>query len=130
MTDVDCPAETKRAKAGRPPILAIAAALLGILSTARAFEGCMRESTFRPECIHKDRLALPSRKNLDKHRPGAGARHQRGPSTANVYEALFQLTDAGSVEKSLASDYTVSEDGLTYTFKLQSNVTFQFGRSA
>ena len=42
----------------------------------------------------------------------------------NVYEALFALTDAGAVENALAKDYTVSEDGLTYTFTLQSGVTF------
>jgi peptide/nickel transport system substrate-binding protein len=45
----------------------------------------------------------------------------------NVYEALFALTDAGTVENSLAKDYTVSEDGLTYTFTLQSGVTFHSG---
>jgi peptide/nickel transport system substrate-binding protein len=45
----------------------------------------------------------------------------------NVYEALFALTDAGAVANSLAKDYTVSEDGLTYTFTLQSGVTFHSG---
>src|SRR5262245_37734031 len=35
----------------------------------------------------------------------------------NVYEALFQLTDAGSVEPQLVESYEQSEDGLTYTFK-------------
>ena len=32
----------------------------------------------------------------------------------NVYEALFQLTDAGAVEPKLVDSYTASEDGLTY----------------
>ncbi|QMV03285.1 ABC transporter substrate-binding protein [Devosia sp. D6-9] len=45
----------------------------------------------------------------------------------NVYEALFKLTDAGAVEKSLVADYTQSDDGLTYTFKLQPNVKFHSG---
>lgn len=45
----------------------------------------------------------------------------------NVYEALFQLTDAGSVEPALAADYSVSEDGLTYTFTLKDGVTFHSG---
>ena len=45
----------------------------------------------------------------------------------NVYEALFQLTDAGSVEPSLAADYKVSDDGLTYTFTLKDGVTFHSG---
>ncbi|HEY0033587.1 MAG TPA: ABC transporter substrate-binding protein, partial [Devosia sp.] len=45
----------------------------------------------------------------------------------NVYEALFQLTDAGAVEPKLAADYTVSDDGLTYTFTLKDGVTFHSG---
>jgi peptide/nickel transport system substrate-binding protein len=45
----------------------------------------------------------------------------------NVYEALFQLTDAGKIEPVLAADYSVSEDGLTYTFKLKEGVTFHSG---
>ena len=45
----------------------------------------------------------------------------------NVYEALFQLTDAGTVEPVLAKDYKVSDDGLTYTFTLQPGVTFHSG---
>ena len=45
----------------------------------------------------------------------------------NVYEALFQLTDAGAVEPVLAADYTVSDDGLSYTFTLKDGVTFHSG---
>ncbi|WP_429130142.1 ABC transporter substrate-binding protein [Ensifer sp. 4252] len=45
----------------------------------------------------------------------------------NVYEALFTLTDAGGVAPGLVAEQTVSEDGLTYTFKLRPNVTFHSG---
>lgn len=45
----------------------------------------------------------------------------------NVYEALFRLTDAGAVEPVLSKDYTVSDDGLTYTFTLQPGVKFHSG---
>ena len=45
----------------------------------------------------------------------------------NVYEALFQLTDAGTVEPVLAADYSVSDDGLTYTITLKDGVTFHSG---
>ena len=45
----------------------------------------------------------------------------------NVYEALFQLTDAGTVEPKLVDSYEASEDGLTYTFKLKPGVTFHSG---
>ncbi len=45
----------------------------------------------------------------------------------NVYEALFRLDDNGTVSPALVKDYKVSEDGLTYTFTLQSGVTFHSG---
>ncbi|WEK06224.1 MAG: ABC transporter substrate-binding protein [Candidatus Devosia phytovorans] len=45
----------------------------------------------------------------------------------NVYEALFQLADDGSVNPALVDSYEASEDGLTYTFKLKSGVTFHSG---
>ena len=45
----------------------------------------------------------------------------------NVYEALFQLTDDGTVVPQLVDSYSASEDGLTYTFKLQPGVTFHSG---
>jgi peptide/nickel transport system substrate-binding protein len=45
----------------------------------------------------------------------------------NVYEALFKLTDTGAVEPSLVADYSVSDDGLTYTFTLRDGVTFHSG---
>ena len=46
----------------------------------------------------------------------------------NVYQGLYQLTDAGKVEPLLADSYTVSEDGLTYTFTLKRDVTFHSGK--
>ena len=49
----------------------------------------------------------------------------------NIYDRLFEITlnDDGSTEltKSLCEDYTISEDGLTYTFKLKEGVKFSNG---
>ncbi|MGX1798769.1 ABC transporter substrate-binding protein, partial [Streptomyces albidoflavus] len=47
----------------------------------------------------------------------------------NVYEGLFQLTDKGDVEKLLAEDHQVSDDGLTYTFTLRDGVKFHSGKA-
>lgn len=46
----------------------------------------------------------------------------------NVYQGLYQLTDAGKVEPLLADSYTVSDDGLTYTFTLKPGVVFHSGK--
>ncbi len=47
----------------------------------------------------------------------------------NVYEGLYHLTDAGKVEPLLADSYTVSDDGLTYTFLLKPGVVFHSGKA-
>ncbi|MGM7666231.1 ABC transporter substrate-binding protein [Microbacterium sp. A93] len=45
----------------------------------------------------------------------------------NVYEGLVTRTQDNTIEPALASDYEVSEDGLTYTFTLNEGVTFHNG---
>ncbi|WP_062015481.1 ABC transporter substrate-binding protein [Aureimonas sp. AU4] len=45
----------------------------------------------------------------------------------NVYEALFRLTDAGTVEPVLAESHETSADGLTHTFRLREGVRFHSG---
>lgn len=45
----------------------------------------------------------------------------------NVYQGLVARDDDGGVEPSLASDWTVTDDGRTYTFTLEQGVTFHDG---
>jgi peptide/nickel transport system substrate-binding protein len=45
----------------------------------------------------------------------------------NVYETLVKINDDGSFSPLLAKDYTVSDDGLTYTFTLNPGETFANG---
>ncbi len=45
----------------------------------------------------------------------------------NVFEGLTQVDRDGSVKAALAKGWTISDDGLTYTFTLQSGVTFHDG---
>jgi len=47
----------------------------------------------------------------------------------NIFEGLTRIDDNGSVQPGLAESWTVSEDGLTYTFKLHDGVTFHDGTS-
>lgn len=46
----------------------------------------------------------------------------------NVYQGLLSRTPEQDIEASLASDWTVSPDGLTYTFTLREGVTFHDGQ--
>lgn len=45
----------------------------------------------------------------------------------NIYEGLVTRTQDNTIVPSLASDYEVSEDGLTYTFTLNDGITFHSG---
>jgi len=46
---------------------------------------------------------------------------------ANVFEGLTRFGSDGSVRPALAESWEISDDGLTYTFKLQSGITFHDG---
>ena len=45
----------------------------------------------------------------------------------NMFEGLVKASPEGGVTCAVASDYTVSADGLTYTFTLREGVTFHNG---
>lgn len=49
--------------------------------------------------------------------------------TALLYSGLLRATPAGGYEPDLASSYSVSDDGKTYTFTLRENPTFHDGTS-
>lgn len=50
-----------------------------------------------------------------------------GMLTQNVFESLTTVTESGEVQPQLATSWTVSDDGLTYVFKLAEGVTFHDG---
>ena len=46
---------------------------------------------------------------------------------ANLFEGLTRIDENGAVQKGLAESWTISADGLTYSFKLRANVKFHDG---
>lgn len=46
----------------------------------------------------------------------------------NVYQGLVSRTEDGKIVDTLAKSHEISSDGLTYTFELQSGVTFHDGK--
>lgn len=44
-----------------------------------------------------------------------------------IYEPLYWINDEGEEIPMLATEYSISEDGLTWTFQLREGVTFQNG---
>ncbi len=102
---------------------ALAAALAASSALALSAAGALAQDHDPDAVINIGSLYEPQ--NLD-NTAGAG----QGINEAfngNVYEGLFVLTDDGDVEPRLAEDYTISEDGLVYTFTLKDGVTFHSG---
>ncbi|MFD2262453.1 ABC transporter substrate-binding protein [Lacibacterium aquatile] len=65
--------------------------------------------------------------NLDPTAAAASA--IREVTYRNVYEGLTRLDRNGQVQPALAESWTISDDKLTYTFKLRQNVKFHNGRA-
>lgn len=108
----------------KPPFLAALA--LGLVS-AIALAGCAGASS--PAGGADASIAVGSLYepvNLDN--TAGGGQGVTEALNGNVYEGLFTLTDDGKVEPLLATGYTTSEDGLTYTFTLRDGVTFHSGK--
>ncbi|UGS28010.1 ABC transporter substrate-binding protein [Microbacterium resistens] len=63
--------------------------------------------------------------NLDIRRTSGAALEQI--LVDNIYEGLVTRTPDNQITERLASEYSVSEDGLTYTFTLNEGITFHNG---
>ncbi|WP_245990724.1 ABC transporter substrate-binding protein [Bogoriella caseilytica] len=62
---------------------------------------------------------------LERNRGGTSGVRQT--MTRNVYESLGGIDVDGEIYPALAEDWSISEDGLTYTFDLREDVTFHDG---
>jgi peptide/nickel transport system substrate-binding protein len=76
----------------------------------------------------KDTLVLGMALEPPHLDPTAGAAAAiREVTYANIYEGLTRINAAGQVQPALAESWTVSPDGLAYTFKLHAGVRFHDG---
>ena len=91
---------------------------------ALALAGALAASTAEA----KDTLSLGMVLEPPHLDPTAGAAAAiREVTYANLYEGLVRIDAEGKVRPALAASWSVSPDGLTYTFRLHRNVTFQDG---
>ena len=100
-------------------MLATAVALSGGLSLVAAAADDSSEATITIGSLYEPQ-------NLDN--TAGGGQGVTEAFNGNVYEGLFQLTDAGTVEPQLVDSYTTSDDSLTYTFQLKPGVQFHSGK--
>jgi peptide/nickel transport system substrate-binding protein len=115
----------------RPRRIAVAAAAL-VAASALALTACTGSGTGSssgqpdPNASVAIRLAL-SPSNLDIRETTGAPLDQI--LLDNVYQGLVSLTTDQKIVPALAKSWTVSSDGLTYTFDLRTGVTFHDGKA-
>jgi peptide/nickel transport system substrate-binding protein len=74
-------------------------------------------------------LVVGHRESTDFYDPARGYTQTTGIILRAVYETLVTFPDADttSIQPGLATDWTLSEDGLTYTFNLRADAVFSSG---
>jgi len=59
--------------------------------------------------------------------PAKGTDYVQSMALINMYDSLVFPTGSGSLESNLATDWSVSDDNLTYTFELREDAVFHSG---
>jgi len=110
----------------RTVFLATAAAAALVLSACTSTPSAAPTETAAPDPNGSLTVGLVLEPdNLDiRHTSGAALEQVL---VDNVYQGLVTRTEENEIVPSLASDYEMSEDGLTYTFTLNEGVTFHNG---
>lgn len=67
--------------------------------------------------------------NVPVSDPAKGSDEASSTALVNLYDSLVFPTSAGTLQPDLATSWTVSSNGLTYTFKIRQGVTFHNGDS-
>jgi len=83
---------------------------------------------FNPAPTTKQPTALTiSFANVPNLDPAIGSDEASSAAFVNLYDTLVYPTSTGDVKPNVATSWTVSPDGLTYTFKLRNDVKFHDG---
>lgn len=98
--------------------------LLMLLSMTIALTGCSGDKAEENSSTITVGIPQDIEDSLDPHKAVAAGTKE---VLFNVYEGLVKPDSAGNLNPAIASEYIVSEDGKTYTFKLREGVKFHDG---
>ncbi|WP_172329760.1 ABC transporter substrate-binding protein [Mangrovicoccus sp. HB161399] len=76
---------------------------------------------------HANELVVGWAETNDTLNPVTTGKRNVGPILSNIFDTLVWISPDFEVEPLLAESWTVSDDGLTYVFKLREDVTFHDG---
>jgi len=94
--------------------------LLTLFSAAIILTACSNEPS-------QDTLRMNMLSEPDSFFPWESAATDTAAINYNIYDGLMAFDASGAVTPNLAESYTISEDKLTYTFKLHQGVKFHNG---
>ena len=93
---------------------------LALIAATLAFSSCGTKKS--PDTLRMTMCSEP-----DSFFPWKSASAETAAVTDNIFEGLLKYDGNGSLYPALAESYSVSDDSLTYTFKLRKGVKFHNG---
>ncbi|WP_080872720.1 glutathione ABC transporter substrate-binding protein [Oceanobacillus timonensis] len=106
-------------------LLTIAMFLLSACATSGSSEE--GDSTGSDGDTDKNEVTVAFQENIQTMDPHNGSSGIDISVQYAIYESMFTPDKDGELQPLLATDYDISDDGLTYTFKLRDDVTFTDG---
>lgn len=98
--------------------------LIAIVILATCFSGCKKEDTAN-KAFYCAVAELPA--HFD---PQIAETASEKMVALNIFDGLFKLDENNEPQKCAVSDYTISEDGLVYTFTLRNDLAFCISEDA
>ncbi|QZY53731.1 ABC transporter substrate-binding protein [Crassaminicella profunda] len=95
--------------------------------------GCSKSSgdtvneTKSKEPVEDGQVVMAIEHDMDSLDPHFSAAAGTKEILFNIFEGLMKADEKGNLNPAVAQDYSVSEDGLTYTFKLRKGIKFHNG---
>lgn len=107
----------------------LTALLLVFTLAASLLAGCTTEqsSEVKPSRSDKTTLIVSIRENPGSFNPDWKSDDPAYPINQNIFNKLVTLNADFEIKPDLATDWTISDDGLTYTFHLADNVKWHDG---
>lgn len=102
--------------------------LLLMLALTVALSGCIGGKSKKNSSSNDKKIVVGIQQDLDSLDPHLAVAAGTKEVLFNVFEGLVKPDEKGNLVPAVASSYEVSEDGMTYTFKLREGVKFHNGK--
>lgn len=92
-------------------------------------ENSSKESVVQSEAVYGGSVVVGIQQDIDSLDPHKATAAGTKEILFNIFEGLVKPDENGNLICAVASDYSISDDGLVYTFTLRDNVKFHNGNN-